>query len=980
MINETSEKASDNNNGILESTLNTHRKTRIGTWNVRTLRQKTKLAQLEKEMETYSIKLLGLSEMRWPQTGESKTSNGNTIIHSGQTNDTGQKGVGILFHKTIKHSLINWKPVSDRIIYARIQTKIKKVSVLQCYAPTEMANNDDKDQFYEELTTTLLQCPRTDIIILMGDFNAKCGSNKSDSTGSHGLHNEINDNGHRLRSICSEFRLVIGGTLFPHKNIHKYTWTQPGNRAKNQIDHICISHRWKSSLLDVRTKRQADIESDHMLLIGEIRLKPMARKQQNNQSRLRKLNIQRLQVPTVRQEYLHQIHITETEPNQQTIRQIAEKTVGVINNHRKPWISNATWSIIEQRKEVRQSMLQDPNNTPLKIQHQAICKQIKKCARKDKRSYYNNIAKEAQLAAETNDMRMLYSKIKQLNNRGIRRSLPLRDANGNLLTTTEQQMERWTEFFSEQVPQSNIHRDVVTQSGDLRQQQSASRRINTNPPTIREIQEAIVKLKNNKAEGIDGIPAELMKTDPELFANALQPTINQIWTEEKIPNSWKQGLIIKLPKKGDLTECENWRGITILNCAMKILASIIHSRIVDLIETQLRDEQAGFRRGRGCIDNSNTLRQIVEQSVEWNSKLYIAFIDFKRAFDTISRPAIWNALRAKGIPDKIVKLIIAMYDGAETHVLHNGQLSATISTTTGVKQGCPLSPLLFITVLDDVMRKTCRQPRGIRWGIINRLESLEYADDLALLTHNARDMREKLNDLITYAGEVGLQINARKTKIMGVNVDDADFYIGENIIERVQSFSYLGSIISTDGGAAADINNRINLARAAFASMRPVWSSSQLSRDLKLRIFNACVKSILLYGSETWLTRKADSQRIQVFVNKCLRIICRIFYPLRIRNEDLWELTSQEPMDQQIMRRKWRFIGHTLRRSSSITKQALDWSPQGRRGIGRPRQTWRRSLQQDLQTQDRSWGEIKSIAENRVRWRAFTDALCSRLE
>ena len=159
--------------------------------------------------------------------------------------------------------------------------------------------------------------------------------------------------------------------------------------------------------------------------------------------------------------------------------------------------------------------------------------------------------------------------------------------------------------------------------------------------------------------------------------------------------------------------------------------------------------------------------------------------------------------------------------------------------------------------------------------------------------------------------------------------------------------------------------------------MWPVWKSSQLSRNLKIKIFNACIKSILLYGSETWLVRNSDMDKIQVFINKCLRIICKVFYPNRIRNEDLWRLSGEDPMKKQIKRKKWRFIGHSLRRTSSTTKQALDWTPQGSRSVGRSKQTWRRTIESDLQGYGRSWREVKPMAKNRVRWKGLVNALCS---
>ena len=287
-----------------------------------------------------------------------------------------------------------------------------------------------------------------------------------------------------------------------------------------------------------------------------------------------------------------------------------------------------------------------------------------------------------------------------------------------------------------------------------------------------------------------------------------------------------------------------------------------------------------------------------------------------------------------------------MYQDAESAVLHEGNLSQPIFPNTGVRQGCPLSPQLFIITLDEIMRRVDAETRGLTWSLTDKLGSLEYADDIALMAHTADDLQRKINKLETYAGEIGLRINTRKTKTLRCNTTNSTrIFVNDTPLEDVEEFEYLGSKLAKSGGTTEDIKNRLSKARSAFGRLWPVWRASALTRRTKLNIFNACVKSILMYGSETWMITKKNTTSIQTFVNKCLRIICGVFWPEIITNVNLWALTNQEPMLRQIRRRRWKWIGHTLRKpNTSITKQALEWNPQGQRRPGRPKTSWRRTI------------------------------------
>ncbi|KAJ8707844.1 hypothetical protein PYW07_011521 [Mythimna separata] len=211
-----------------------------------------------------------------------------------------------------------------------------------------------------------------------------------------------------------------------------------------------------------------------------------------------------------------------------------------------------------------------------------------------------------------------------------------------------------------------------------------------------------------------------------------------------------------------------------------------------------------------------------------------------------------------GVPPKLVRLLQSIYRKYSCRVVHYGLISEDIAVHAGVRQGCLLSPLLFIVVLDRILLRIFNERRrGIEWGLSSVLEDLDYADDLCLLSHTHADMQAKLNDLRQEAAKTGLKINSWKTQEMRTRViNAAPLLIGTEAVERVQKFTYLGSVVAETGGTEEDVASRTAKARGTFAQLRPVWQSRKLTRRVKLKIFRSNVKSVLLYGCKTWKVTK----------------------------------------------------------------------------------------------------------------------------
>jgi len=165
-------------------------------------------------------------------------------------------------------------------------TTIRNIVMIQCYAPTAAAEEAEKQEFYVQLNE-ILSKQKKDIIILGGDLNTKVGQENEGLEhimGRHGLE-ERNENGQLFVDFCARHDLVIGGTIFPHKDCHKVTWVSLNHKTENQIDHVAVGRQWRRSLLDVRNNRGADIGSDHHLVVANFKLKIQAHKQRRKKTK-----------------------------------------------------------------------------------------------------------------------------------------------------------------------------------------------------------------------------------------------------------------------------------------------------------------------------------------------------------------------------------------------------------------------------------------------------------------------------------------------------------------------------------------------------------------------------------------------------------------------------------------------------------------------------------------------------------------------
>ncbi|PIK38496.1 endonuclease-reverse transcriptase [Apostichopus japonicus] len=525
----------------------------VGCWNVTTLEAPLAAEHLETTLNNYRYDIIALSETH--NIGKESRLQGRMFLSGG---DRRYAGVGFLLSHRARRSVIFTESISDRLMAVRLKLKIGTLLVIAVYAPTSVAADDVIRAFYHQLDRWIHDNLKTnEKLIVAGDFNAKLGTERINVSvlGPYG-YGERNERGDRLIDFCTSNNLTAAHTWFRKRPSRKVTWTSRANNARNAIDHILVSQTMKNWITDCRSF-SAVFDTDHRLVLCNIKLKiDCATKPTKQQP---KPDLNSLRDPTTTQTLCDAVRDKLHEFNKldEISTLIHTNAVEACNvapfRINQPYLTPTTIQLIQDKREAR--------NT---ADFPRLRNAVKRACKGDMEKWLLQQVETINHAFSTNDTRTLFKTTNLLTVKPIAPLANIKDKNGCVLLTVDDEVQRWEEYAREL-----FHLTTKDQQSSV---------IHALPPTnIRRDQHCVKSLKNNKAPGSDLVLSEFIKSVAEdaHIRLALDKAVQDMWLTGTWPYSLTNSSYIVLHKKNDRGNCSNYRTLALISHMSKIILNII---------------------------------------------------------------------------------------------------------------------------------------------------------------------------------------------------------------------------------------------------------------------------------------------------------------------------------------------------------------------------------------------------------------------
>ena len=369
-------------------------------------------------------------------------------------------------------------------------------------------------------------------------------------------------------------------------------------------------------------------------------------------------------------------------------------------------------------------------------------------------------------------------------------------------------------------------------------------------------------IKSNKSPGTDRILNEMLKSSSLEITPFLISLFNHIFRNHIFPNEWKKSIIVPIHKKGNVNVCSNFRPISLTSLLSKTYTNILNKRLTHFVECNniLPIEQGGFREKYSTVDHIFTLYSMIHKQFSKDQKLYVAFVDYSKCFDTVNKHALFNVLEKNGITGSILESIKSIYEDVFACIKNHDEFSDFFECPIGLKQGCILSPRLFTIFISEVSRViNSKCSSGFQFlANLAIIHHLFWADDIILVSDTPQGLQQKLNILEEQSTRLGVKVNLDKTKIIvfrkgGFLSKFEKWFYGGHPVEVVNRYVYLGFEFTTKMSLTSSLSSFIIKAKNALnALFRSLNTIECHENKIFFKLFDSKVLPILSYSSEFW--------------------------------------------------------------------------------------------------------------------------------
>ena len=714
-----------------------------------------------------------------------------------------------------------------------------------------------------------------------------------------------------------------------------------------QIDYSLAPSRWKNSVQNVEAFPDAQTDSDHFLVVTSLLVKLKANKKLPGNTRFKFKNPspeQILHFNSAISRDCRSLSDSGEDPsvwlrefNSNILTSARESFSHLPRQQRKSYLSDETWRLIELKRQYR--IIGDKQ---AEIETRKL---VRRSARKDKVTHLVNSFENAQHVEDR------WKSIRSARKKFVPRFVRFKNRHGEYIDFSEKasatadylanvQWSRPEPCPSKINPRPIIFDDLNLDDSDF---------------SLGELKSVLAKSKQNKAPGPDDITADMLKLFNDENLQFVLDIVNHCWNTSVLPSDLELASVTSIFKKGNPALLHNYRPISLLSIFYKLFAALVLHRLRPKIDPYVWKTQFGFRRAHSTQQAVFLARRAQDQAEMSGTNLIFTLLDFEKAFDRVDQPKLLEALRRLNISGKTLGAIQAMYRNPRFFVKDMQGKSVVHTQGSGIRQGCPLSPFLFILLM-TVLFHDVYDVIGVEL-LNNRLPHIRYsdilyADDTLLITTGSHLTHRFLSLIEKESAYYNLKFNHSKCQVLCMNGNkQISFQNGERL-ENVNHAKYLGCLLSKDACVSTEISGRIASAMDAVTSFKKFWTCN-CPIAWKLAVYESIVDSRLTYGLETLQLNANHLKRLDAFQQKGLRRILKIpptFVNRTWTNARVLEAASshrpQRTVSAVLEARKLKLIGHLLRshgndvmRCSVISSNYCLATPPHRRQ-GRPRHNW----------------------------------------